>query len=237
MEPVDIIVPVYGNVDLTLTCLESVRYYSKNYTLILIDNGSVKENFNSIEEELVKHEKVKLIKNYRNLGFVKAINQGLSVSTAPYVVLLNNDTEVTKNWLEKLYQPFQENHQLAAVGPVTNTEDCWQGKHPTKDGWMMCSKTTMLAFFCVMLKREVIEKIGLLDESFGVGFADDDDYCRRLHLAGYRIGLAESCFIYHAHRSTFNLLYTSIQIDEMIESNLEIFRKKHQIDHKGNKIG
>lgn len=236
MESVDIIVPVFNQVDATLTCLESVRYYSRNYTLILIDNGSLKENFNLLEEELEKHSQIKLIRNYRNLGFVKAINQGLSISSAPYVVLLNNDTEVTKNWLEKLYQPFLENHQIAAVGPITNAEGCWQGTHPVKDSWMMCSKTTMLAFFCVMLKKEAVDKVGLLDESFGVGFADDDDYCRRLHLANYRIALAENCFIYHAHRSTFNLLYSNSEIDKMIESNLSIFRDKHGIDKKGNKI-
>lgn len=233
---IDILIPSYQQIDLVLTCLESVRYWSNNYTLIFVDNGSDPEAFKEVEEELQKHDLVKLVRNYRNLGFVKAVNQGLSLCTAPYVVLLNNDTEVTKNWLEKLYQPFMENPKIAAVGPVTNAEGCWQGNHPVKDSWMLCSQTTMLAFFCVMLKKEAIERVGLLDEQFGVGLGDDDDYCRRLHLSGYRIALAEQCYIYHAHRTTFNLLYSADELDELTEKGLELFRSKHRIDKQGNKV-
>lgn len=232
---IDIVIPSYNQVDAVLTCLESIRYYSRNYRLIFVDNGSNQDDFEEILEELELHPH-RLIRNYRNLGFVKAVNQGLSLSISSYVVLLNNDTEVTKGWLEKLQQPFRENHQIAAVGPVTNAKDCWQGNHPQKEDWMLCSKTTMLAFFCVMLKREAIQQIGLLDEQFGVGFADDDDYCRRLHLSGYRVALAENCLIYHSHRTTFNQLYTSEQVTEMVDKNLDLFRSKHRVDKAGNPI-
>lgn len=148
-------VPSFDQFEAVLTCLESVRYYSKDYTLIFIDNGSEREAFKEVEAELEKHNH-RLIRNYRNLGFVKAVNQGLSIATSEYIVLLNNDTEVTKDWLEKLRQPFSENPKLAAVGPVTNATGCWQGNHPAKDSWMLCSQTTMLAFFCVMLKRSAV---------------------------------------------------------------------------------
>lgn len=231
----DIIVPSWNQIDAVLTCLESVRYYSRDYTLIFVDNGSDPELFKEVEEELQKHE-YKLIKNYRNLGFIKAINQGLSVATSDYVVLLNNDTEVTKDWLAKLHYPFTQHPKIAAVGPVTNAKDCWQGQHPVADSWMLCKQTTMLAFFCVMLKRSAVEDVGLLDEQFGVGLGDDDDYCRRLHLGGYRIALAENCYIYHSHRSTFNALYTPNQLAELTEKGLELFRNKHGVDRQGNKV-
>lgn len=235
MEIVDIIIPSYGQVDAVLTCLESVRYYSRNYRLIFVDNGSSQDDFEEIWEELSLHPH-QLVRNYKNLGFIRAVNQGLSLSTSPYVVLLNNDTEVTKNWLEKLHYPFTENKKIAAVGPVTNAKDCWQGTHSQKDSWMLCSQTTMLAFFCVMLQREAIQKIGLLDESFGVGFADDDDYCRRLHLAGYRIALAENCLVYHQHRTTFSSLYSHDQLEQMVKTNLDIFRTKYKVDKDGNPL-
>lgn len=229
---IDILIPSFNQIEAVLTCLESIRYYSSDYMLIFVDNGSDPGAFKEVEEELGKHNH-RLIRNYRNLGFVKAVNQGLSIATSEYVVLLNNDTEVTKYWLEKLRQPFLEYPKLAAVGPVTNATDCWQGNHPVRDSWMLCSQTTMLAFFCVMLKRSAVEHVGLLDEQFGVGLGDDDDYCRRLHLAGYRIALAENCHIYHAHRTTFNVLYGSEKIAELTEKGLDLFRKKHKISKEG----
>lgn len=233
---VDIIIPSYNQLIYTLTCLESIRYWSSDYRLIFVDNGSDKNILEEVEEELDRHRKVTLVKNRRNLGFVKAINTGLSLSTAPYIVLLNNDTEVTRDWLQRLQYPFTQNRQIRAVGPVTNAEGCWQGQHPVKNSWMLCSQTTMLAFFCVMLDRKVIEEVGVLDEQFGVGLADDDDYCRRIHLAGGRVALAESCYVYHAHRRTFTLLYSPDQIEEMTEKGLALFREKYGVDRKGYPI-
>lgn len=233
---VDIVIPSYNQVEAVLTCLESIRHWTKNYGLIFVDNGSDPDQFAEIQEELSRHDYVKLIRNSRNLGFVKAVNQGISLAASEYIVLLNNDTEVTKDWLEKLHYPFTQHPKIAAVGPVTNAKSCWQGNHPVSDNWMLCKQTTMLAFFCVMLKRSAVEHVGLLDEAFGVGLGDDDDYCRRLHLAGYRIALAEQCHIYHHHRTTFNLLYSAQELDALTEQGLELFRNKHKIDKDGNPV-
>lgn len=222
---VDIAIPSWNQSKLAVACLQSIRQHTTDYRLIFVDNGSAPAEFAVIETELKRHPHL-LVRNHRNLGFVKAVNQGLCLSTAEYVVLLNNDTEVAPGWIEKLQAPFADS-RVGAVGPVTTTTDCWQGREPVQPGYRLISATSMLAFFCVMFSRQCINDVGLLDESFGVGLADDDDYCRRIHDEGYHLALAQDLLIVHHHRSTFKQLYSSDQIDAMTQQGRDLFYRKH----------
>lgn len=144
---VDIAIPSWNQSKLAVACLQSIRQHTTDYRLIFVDNGSAPAEFAVIETELKRHPHL-LVRNHRNLGFVKAVNQGLCLSTAEYVVLLNNDTEVAPGWIEKLQAPFADS-RVGAVGPVTTTPDCWQGREPVQAGYRLISATSMLAFFCV----------------------------------------------------------------------------------------
>jgi len=192
----------------------------------MVDNGSDAKELKVVEEELGNHDYL-LLRNVRNVGFVKAVNQGLSMANSPYIVLLNNDTKVVPEWIEKLKFPLEWDSRIAACGPVTTATDCWQGREKLGEGYRVLPPSAMLAFFCVMLKKEAVDKVGLLDENFGVGLADDDDYCHRLKQAGYTLALAQSLLIPHYHRTTFKSLYTPTQIDEMKENGLAMFRRKY----------
>ena len=222
---VDIIIPSWNQSKLTVACLQSIRQHTDGYRLIFVDNGSDAHEFAIIEHEL-KHHPHLLVRNRRNLGFVKAVNQGLCLTTADYVVLLNNDTEVAPDWITKLQAPFIDS-RVGAVGPVTTTPDCWQGREPVQPSWRLISATSMLAFFCVMFSRQCIADVGLLDESFGVGLADDDDYCRRIHDEGYHLAIAQDLLIKHHHRSTFKQLYSNDQIEDMTQRGRDLFYRKH----------
>jgi GT2 family glycosyltransferase len=223
---IDIVIPAHNQAAFTLKCLRSIREFTKNYRVIFVDNGSNREELKQVKEELENHPYL-LIQNTRNLGFVKAVNQGLSVITAPYVVLLNNDTKVVPDWIEKLKFPLVAESQIAACGPVTTAIDCWQGREKMGDGYRVLPRSAMLAFFCILIKREAIEKVGLLDENFGVGLGDDDDYCMRLKKAGYKLALAQDLLIPHYHRTTFKSLYTESQIKTMTETGIAYFFRKH----------
>lgn len=222
----DIIIPVYNQTRLTLNCLVSIRRYTQDYRLIIIDNGSDDLAFGLLQDELRFHPHL-LLRNNKNLGFVKATNQGLCLATAPWIVLLNNDTEVGDEWIARLKEPFFANPLIGAVGPITTSPNCWQGKAKADLGFKLLETTAMLAFFCVMLKREVIEKVGLLDEDFGIGLADDDDYCHRIHQAGFRLALAHNLRIVHHHRSTFGQLYSQKEIEDFTKNGLKLFYEKH----------
>lgn len=223
---IDIIIPVYNQTRLTLACLVSIRRFTDDYRLIIVDNASEEMAYALVKDELRFHPHV-VIRNNQNLGFVKATNQGIALSKAPYVVFLNNDTEVTFDWVDKLQQPFRANPLIGAVGPITTSPNCWQGKAKFDIGFKLLHTKSMLAFFCVMLKREVIENVGYLDEDFGVGLADDDDYCHRIHQAGYRLALAHNLKITHHHRSTFGELYSKDEIKQLTQQGLNLFYSKH----------
>lgn len=219
----DIVIPHYGSGFLTgvcCACLRSLAAHSSDYRLIFIDNGS--PEFSLIEPELRRHPH-RLIRNTVNQGFVKAVNQGIWMSTAPYVVLLNNDTLLARDWLQKLREPLTG--RIGLCGPRTTTERSWQGRAPAGTGWKVLAPGRMLAFFCTMFRREVFERIGVLDESYGVGLGDDDEFCRRAEKAGWQMALRQDLVIAHAHRSTFHTLYSPEQVKAMQEVALERFHR------------
>lgn len=226
---VDIIIPVYSmDVEmeaLTVACMKSIRDHTSGYRLILIDNAST--HIEGIIIEGQNHPGSILIPNAENKGFVKAVNQGLKVSQAPYICILNNDTEVTPHWLEQLKFALN-NPAVGLAGPRTDTLGSWQGKHPiSHEIKIMDGVTQMLAFFCVLIKRQVVEDIGLLDEGFGVGFGDDDDYCYRAKAAGYKLAFVPYCMVHHHHRTTFTKLYSKTRIQKMQQKALDYFKTKH----------
>jgi len=226
----DIIIPSWNQTELALDCLASIEQNTQDYRIIWVDNGSDEESFRQVYAQLASMPH-KLVRNSDNLGFIRATNQGLSLSTASWVVLLNNDTEVPPSWLEALRYPFEhpeespERPKVGAVGPLSSAKDSWQGRHKVQPGWMLLKDTTMLSFFCVMLSREVVQKVGLLNEDYGVGLGDDDEYCARIHKAGYRLALAQEVVVKHHHRSTFKELYTPDEIASMQRDAWERLKK------------
>jgi len=222
----DIVLPHYGAspelTDLCLRCLQSIRTYTDNYRLIFVDNGTPAMEWRDIVSELGLHDNVKTIRNTENAGFIRAVNQGMALATAPYIVLMNNDTEAVPSWTDKLSSAIKGN--IAMAGPLTTTSGSWQGTwKPRKPNPFIIQHTAMLAFFCVMIRNSTRREVGYLDESYGVGFGDDDDYCRRVHDAGYKIALVQDLTIPHHHRTTFNTLYDRQQIAAMQKQAMQRF--------------
>jgi GT2 family glycosyltransferase len=225
----DIIIPVWNQSDLTVKCLQSIKKKTKHYKIILIDNGSEKSEFDVIFKELQNHEHL-LIRNCQNLGFVKAVNQGLAASQSQYVIIQNNDTEViTNGWADKLQNCFQL-HKVGISAPITNNVNQWQGREVLCDKVRIIDKGKMVAFFSVMISKECINKVGYLDECFGVGFGDDDDYCLRTQKAGFNIVLNNGVMVNHWHRSTFKKIYSLDEISDMQKEALKKYKKKHELD-------
>ena len=81
-----------------------------------------------------------------------------------------------------------------------------------------------LSFFCVAMRKDTVEKVGLLDEAFGFGLGDDDEYCFRLRAHNLKLMLSLETFIYHWHRSTFRSL--KIPVDKLRRKNIRILREK-----------
>lgn len=225
----DIIIPIWNQKDITKGCIDSItRNTGYPYRLILIDNGSddaTKSYLESVRNS--RPSDVVLIRNEKNLGFVKAVNQGLKTSTAPYVCISNNDTIATPGWLEELVE-FSRNHSDVGImnplcgGPSHIPMDEY-AKIVARDNKGKYMEMNQCFLFCALIKREVIEKIGFLDEVFGMGCFDDTDYSMRAGLAGYRCVCVHSSYVHHISEVSFNAMGNRKRIVAQCEK--EFFKK------------
>ena len=117
-ELASIVIPVFNQLKYTKLCLESIMQNTDYpYELIFIDNGSTDDT----PEYLHKVHNARVIRNERNLGFPKAINQGIRESRGRYVVVLNNDTLVTPSWLSRMVRCAERDERIGIVGVMTNS--------------------------------------------------------------------------------------------------------------------
>lgn len=200
LEPVaDIIIPVWNHLDLTRRVVQSVRENtSVPYRLIVVDDGST----DGTAEWLAEQDDITVITNEANRGFAPSVNRGLRATTAPYVVLMNNDVEVDKLWLEALIEGMNVRPRIGAIGPLSTArrQIQWEGHHLGKGGvWL---GVEYLAFFCTVLRREAVEETGLLDEGFAPAYGEDDDYAIRMRRAGWELALHCDVLVKHDHGQT-----------------------------------
>ncbi|MEX1028258.1 MAG: glycosyltransferase [Candidatus Paceibacterota bacterium] len=197
----------------TRQCVESI--VSKTdvpYELIFVDNGSSDGTPNYLRSI----EGARVLENESNRGFAIAANQGIRIADGEQILLLNNDTLVTTGWLESLLEALYDRPTTGMVGPVSNSVSGPQ-KIPVRyddltslDGfaWGLRSNRQLtevdrLVGFCLLVRREVVDKIGLLDERFEVGCFEDDDWSRRASLAGFKCYIASHVFVHHFGSVTF----------------------------------
>jgi len=237
-----IVIVSYNNVELTKQCIESIvaRTTYPNYEIIIVDNASSDGTDDMLHEMQNQHAMMKVIINNSNRGFAAANNQGIVLAEGEYIVLLNNDTVVTDDWLEAMLRHLQ-NENIGMVGPVTNSigNEAKIDTHYLNLEQMhdFASRYTvahagshfdisMLAMFCVAMRRDVFNEIGTLDEMFGLGMFEDDDYSRRMHAAGYRTVCAEDAFIHHYGQASFGKLIETGEYQALWDRNQAYFESK-----------
>jgi GT2 family glycosyltransferase len=228
----DIIIVVWNQIKVTRRCLESViRNTLADYRIILVDNASGEETRNYLDAFYKTHsDKVTLIRNQTNLGFLKAANQGLRKSEGAYVCLLNNDTVVTKSWLQELISVAENNPQLGILNPSSTTLgqkvalkdiDKYAAKIKRYQGEYI--EMAQASGFCMFITRRAINEIGVLDESYGMGYFEDTDYSRRAKEVGFRIARVKASYVYHQENASFIKLKRR---DETFAANRKIFEER-----------
>ncbi|MFZ1937057.1 MAG: glycosyltransferase [Thermoguttaceae bacterium] len=221
--PASIIIVTYNNLALTQMCLESVFSETEypNFEVIAVDNASHDGTAEWLADEATRQPRLRVIRNADNRGFSGANNQGLRAARGQFLCLLNNDTVVSHGWLSTMIERLRTLPQTGMIGPVSNMVGNeakipvgytaiadmprWAADYCRRhDGETAVMK--MLGFFCVLLRREVYEKVGEMDEQFGVGFFEDTDYCYRAARAGYQLLCARDAFVHHWQGAAFRLL-------------------------------
>lgn len=192
-------------------CLESIINTNyPNFKIIVVDNGSVDGSVGMVRKNF---ERVTLIENEKNLGVAKARNMGIKYAIeegASYIFMLDNDTKVMdENWLTKLVKVAEENFGVGIVGcrlvypngVVQNSAAVITIERP---GGTPCHRPSdklkdvdIVVGGVSLIKREVVQKIGLLDESFSPAYFEDTDYCFRAKKAGYRVVCTSKVTIIH----------------------------------------
>ena len=226
---VDIVICVHNALYDVQCCLAAVSECTNApYSLILVDDGSQVETRDYLIE-FTRRYGCKLICNEKARGYTLAANQGLSVSSAEFVVLLNSDAIVTTAWLDRMVACAQSNTKIGLVGPLSN-QATWQSIPETFQGdewaenplplnvsipqvgewvarysWCLYPQMKFLNGFCLLIRRQVIEEVGYFDEeNFGVGYGEENDYCLRARKAGWQLTLADDAYVYHAMSRSYN---------------------------------
>jgi glycosyltransferase involved in cell wall biosynthesis len=208
----EIIIPVWNELARTRRCLEAIREKTRtSYRLIVVDNGSEEETRRYLETLASGPEwPGVLMRNDQNRGYIKAVNQGLVNSSAPYLCLLNNDVVVTEGWLARMVE-FAESHPDAGLINCLQNNDPGQSFPRDLEGyarsrvhgrgqWMELDHCTG---GCLLMRREVVEKIGSLDEAYGEGYWEDNDYSRRAQKAGFRCLRLLDTYVWHDVGASF----------------------------------
>lgn len=239
---VSIIIVTYGNLDLTRLCLDSVLRSTEHprYEIIVVDNASSDGTPDYLRHIATEHDNVRIILNETNRGFAAANNQGLAAADGDVLVLLNNDTVVPRGWLSGLLAHLSD-EKIGLLGPVTNAvgneakvapdytditglQPFADKRRQTHEGQRFDIR--MLAMFCLAMRRDVFEKLGPLDENFGVGMFEDDDYSMRAKAAGYRVVCAEDVYIHHFGQAAFKKLIENGEYDALWQRNQAYFESK-----------
>jgi GT2 family glycosyltransferase len=240
-----IVVVCRDNIALTRLCVESVLAAGADapFELVVVDNASSDGTRSYLLTLARRAPQVRLVLNDGNEGFPRACNQGLAQARGDVFVLLNNDTVVTHGWLERLRAHLVD-PGVGLVGPVTNRIGN-EAEIPT--GYRTLAELEafarrrsaqhagqtfeipMPAMFCVALRRDTWERVGPLDEGFGIGTLEDDDYALRVNAAGYRCVCAEDVFVHHFGEGTFGALYANGDRSRLLETNRRRFEEKWQI--------
>ena len=239
-----IIILCHNQLHYTMQCIKSLFEYTSPirspYEVIVVDNGST-DGTKAYLVGLEQSGQIKVVYNQTNVGFPKANNQGAAIAKGEYILLLNNDVILTEAWLEKLLRCIRSDMRLAAVGPYANHSSGFQQSTTPciykgeEDLQLFARKYTgeekevnFLVFFCVLIKRNVWDEIGGLDEEFGKGNFEDNFFCWRVIEKGYKMKVC-NCFIHHFGSVTFSKNQDPKQLKEyvsLLARNQKIFMRK-----------
>lgn len=217
MPVIYIILVNYNGYKDTIKCIDSLKKINYiNYKIIIVDNAS---SDNSLKILKQKTNNCIIMKSKKNLGFAGGNNLGIKYALAhdaDYIMLLNNDTIVSNSFLNNMLMSFNKNNKIGLVGckimyyPEKNI--LWYGggyidwfkfigvhygmKQIDKGQYDIEKEIDFMTGCCMLVKREIFEKVGLLSEDYFMYF-EDVDFCVKIRNAGYKIWYDPKAVVYH----------------------------------------
>lgn len=236
MNLTSIVIPSYNGLHLLAPCLAEIRRFTDlPHEIIVADDGSTDGT-----ADFCRRERLAFVSLPRNRGFPGAANAGLKLAAGDTVVLMNNDIVVSRRWLDNMLACLYSADDIGIVGPMANYASGSQhdplgyadltGFHeltrtanrPDPGKWRSVQR---LVGMCMVMKRELIDRIGLLDERYAPGHYEDDDYCYRARLHGYRLMVAGDTYVHHHGSASFRQK-PQAEMAALLEANRQKFIAK-----------
>lgn len=219
---VNIVIVTFNKFDVTEECLQSVfEYRYPNIKIFIVDNGSEKKAYMAFAEKYKKNELIEFIRLEKNLGYGGGANAALRRIKKGYIALLNNDTIVTKDWLNPIIS-YMEAHPEVGIcqpkikdivrknyfeyaGAAGGFMDIYgfpftRGRifYVLEEDYGQYDNITDIVWSGVVIitKKEALDKTGYFDEIFFL-YAEEADLCWRMHHAGFRLAFIPNSVIYH----------------------------------------
>jgi GT2 family glycosyltransferase len=196
--------------------LKEVNYPKNKFEIIMVDNGSIDGSTNYVKQNFPWVKTLQLDKNY---GFSEGNNRGLELAKGEYIVFLNNDTEVEKNWLMELVKVANSDKSIAICGSkIINFPD---QKHKTIAGegyltifgvpkFLKDSRKTKNCFYVsgcsLLIKRSVLRELNYCFDSKYFAYFEDADICWRARLIGYKVAYVPTSVVNHKKAMTAALI-------------------------------
>lgn len=241
-----VVVPVLDQPELTTACAEALfRTAPCAVELILIDNGSNATTKAALEAIRAEHPATRIVTNPVNQGFAYATNQGLAIAKGDWILMLNNDVIVGKDALLRMIALGSLDARFGLIGPMTNRASGPQqigpirytnfaGIDPFADAYAArfegaFAHSVRLVGLCLLIHRNVLDRIGGLDPVFYPGNFEDDDFCLRAVRAGFRPMISGDAYVHHEGGATFRAV--KFDYKRAMQDNWELFCAKH--GHRG----
>ncbi|WP_143278869.1 glycosyltransferase [Bradyrhizobium sp. C9] len=220
-----IIIPVYRDLDATRACIESALTAvacTPGATIVAVDDASPEPDIKRLLGELASGQRIRLLTNAHNLGFVGAVNRALAETDSGDVVLLNSDATVPKHALQRLRSAVQATPGVGTATPLSNNGEYTSFPIPNRlnplpspnelellDELAGAANSGMAIDipngigFCLYITRECLDAVHALSDDFYRGYLEDVDFCLRAAEAGFRNVCIPSVFVGHEGSRSF----------------------------------
>jgi GT2 family glycosyltransferase len=242
-----VVIPVYRDVEITQACIRSVLSHRNADTdfVLIVNDASPEAGMATVLAGFARERNVQLLTNESNRGFVKTVNRAFRAVPDGDVVLLNSDAEVFAGAFDELYRVAHAKPEIGTVTPLSNNATIFSyphaelRRHELSDvPWPRLAQIarernadTIVDVptahgFCMLIKREVLERIGGFDESFGRGYGEENDFCAKAADLGFRNVAAGSVFVFHHESVSF-----AAEKTELLTKNLGLIANRYPEYH------
>lgn len=240
MAEVSIIIPNYNGADFIGDCLASLKEQSfRDFEIIVVDNDSKDGSADLVERE---HPEVRLNRLDQNYGFSRAVNEGLRMSSAPFVLLLNSDTKAGRHFVEALVSTIKKDDRVFSVASkmiqmkdperLDGAGDLYsafgwayaRGKGRKSSGYRSYSEVFSACGGAAIYRRSILDEIGWFDE-YHFAYLEDTDIGYRARIMGYRNVYCPEAEVYHVGSAVTGSRYNDFKIRLSARNNMYLIMK------------